>query len=83
APPHPLSPLIISTSSTVLTSSTISSSHALISSSSLPPPLLHEDVDSSSAVNINESNSILYLIDASLLVLDIFIFSHSWSLIND
>ncbi|CAJ0876064.1 16031_t:CDS:1, partial [Entrophospora sp. SA101] len=86
APPPPLSPLTISTpsivptSSTISTSSTTSSSHTLISPSPLPSPLLHEDVDSSSAVNINEPNSILYLIDVSLLVLDIFIFSHSWSL---
>ncbi|CAJ0876591.1 8674_t:CDS:2 [Entrophospora sp. SA101] len=71
APPPPLSPSTISTSLTVPTSSTISSSHTLISPSPLSPSLLHEDVDSSSAVNINESNSILYLVDVSLLALDI------------
>ncbi|CAJ0839987.1 17324_t:CDS:2 [Entrophospora sp. SA101] len=65
APPLPPSPstnssFIVSTSSIVHTSSTISSSHALISPS---PPLFNEDVDSSSAVNNNESNYILYLVD--------------------
>ncbi|CAH1768383.1 10376_t:CDS:2, partial [Entrophospora sp. SA101] len=69
APPLPPSPstnssFIVSTSSIVHTSSTISSSHALISPS---PPLFNEDVDSSSAVNNNESNYILYLVDVFLL----------------
>nr|CAG8568993.1 6915_t:CDS:2 [Entrophospora candida] len=73
APPPPPSPssnssFIVSTSSIVHTSPTISSSHALISPS---PPLFNEDVDSSSAVNNNESNSILYLVDVLLLALDI------------
>ncbi|CAJ0848479.1 6336_t:CDS:2 [Entrophospora sp. SA101] len=73
APPLPPSPstnssFIVSTSSIVHTSSTISSSHALISPS---PPLFNEDVDSSSAVNNNESNYILYLVDVFLLSLDI------------
>nr|CAG8588152.1 2864_t:CDS:2 [Entrophospora candida] len=97
APPPPLSPSAISTSSTVLTFSTISSSrtlisstifssspisssHTLISPSPLSPPLFNENVDSSSATNIDESYHILYLIDVFLLVLDIFIFSHLESL---
>ncbi|CAH1769689.1 6523_t:CDS:2, partial [Entrophospora sp. SA101] len=91
APPPPHSPSTISTSSIVptsstisssrtLISSTISSSHTLISPSPLSPPLFNENVDSSSATNIDESYHILYLIEVSLLVLDIFIFSHSWSL---